>query len=71
MYGLLAGVIRMILDFSFPEPLCMEADQRPWLVRAAVYLVISSYLATLYISTYLHCCRCGLSTTCTSLRASS
>ena len=36
MYGLLAGVIRMILDFSFPEPLCMEADQRPWLVRAAV-----------------------------------
>ena len=34
MYGLLAGVIRMILDFSFPEPLCMEADQRPWLVRA-------------------------------------
>ena len=38
MYGLLAGVLRMILDFSFPEPLCMEADQRPWLVRAAVYL---------------------------------
>ena len=41
MFGLLAGVIRMILDFSFPEPLCMEADQRPWLVRAAVYLVSS------------------------------
>ena len=41
MYGLLAGVIRMILDFSFPEPLCMEADQRPWLVRTAVYLVSS------------------------------
>ena len=27
--GLLIGVVRMVLDFSYRAPLCMEIDERP------------------------------------------
>ena len=32
MIGLIIGVLRMILDFSYREPLCMEKDTRPSIV---------------------------------------
>jgi hypothetical protein len=32
MFGLVIGVIRMIMDFSYPAPLCMEEDTRPAIV---------------------------------------
>ena len=32
MAGLVIGVIRMILDFSYPAPLCMQEDTRPSIV---------------------------------------
>jgi hypothetical protein len=32
MFGLVAGVIRMILDFTYREPLCMEEDHRPAII---------------------------------------
>jgi hypothetical protein len=33
MFGLMVGLVRMILDFSFKEPLCMEMDNRPLIVK--------------------------------------
>jgi hypothetical protein len=33
MFGLMVGLVRMILDFSFKEPLCMEMDNRPFIVK--------------------------------------
>ena len=32
MIGLIIGVLRMVLDFSYKEPLCMESDTRPFIV---------------------------------------
>ena len=48
MYGLTAGVIRMVLDFSFPEPMCMELDTRPAIVKDVHYMYFASGL---FIST--------------------
>ena len=48
MYGLTAGVVRMILDFCFPEPMCMELDTRPGIVRGVHYMY---FAAGLFIST--------------------
>jgi hypothetical protein len=33
MFGLLVGLVRMVLDFSYREPLCMEIDDRPFIVK--------------------------------------
>jgi hypothetical protein len=32
MFGLVVGAIRMVLDFTYREPLCMEEDLRPAIV---------------------------------------
>ena len=34
MYGLTVGLVRMVLDFTYPEPLCLEVDHRPALVKS-------------------------------------
>ena len=43
MAGLLVGVIRMILDFVYPAPLCGEIDSRPGVVKFH-YLYFASFL---------------------------
>ena len=43
MIGLIIGVIRMVMDFSYPEPLCMEHDTRPSIV-ANVSLLLCHYI---------------------------
>ncbi|XP_040503818.1 sodium/myo-inositol cotransporter 2 isoform X6 [Gallus gallus] len=43
--GLLMGVIRMVLDFIFPEPQCGERDTRPGVLRYMHYLYFSMVLA--------------------------
>lgn len=56
MTGLLMGVIRMILDFSFPAPHCVEEDTRPWIVAKVHYMYFAAFsfwmtgLAALVIS---------------------
>ena len=32
MVGLVIGIIRMVMDFAYPAPLCMNEDLRPALV---------------------------------------
>ncbi|XP_023338850.1 sodium/myo-inositol cotransporter [Eurytemora carolleeae] len=48
MYGLVVGLVRMILDFSFKEPNCMEQDNRPSIVSKVHYMY---FAAGLFIST--------------------
>ena len=40
MYGLTVGLVRMVLDFTFPEPLCLELDDRPALVKSVSCLSV-------------------------------
>merc|ERR1712142_769324 len=37
------GVIRMVLDFSFTAPLCMEEDTRPWIVTKFHYMYFAAF----------------------------
>ena len=37
MFGLVVGVFRMVLDFSYREPLCMEEDTRPAFIGQVRY----------------------------------
>ena len=48
MVGLVIGLGRMLLDFSFPSPLCMEADERPAVVSKFHYM---SFAAALFWAT--------------------
>jgi len=50
MFGLTVGVIRMILDFTYKAPLCMELDERPWIVSSIHYMY---FAAGLFFSTGL------------------
>ncbi|NWV01943.1 SC5AB protein, partial [Upupa epops] len=43
--GLLLGVIRLVLDFIYPEPRCDESDLRPSVVKYMHYLYFSMVLA--------------------------
>uniref|UniRef100_A0A8C5GBE2 Sodium/myo-inositol cotransporter 2 n=1 Tax=Gouania willdenowi TaxID=441366 RepID=A0A8C5GBE2_GOUWI len=43
--GLTVGVIRMILDFVYPAPLCFEKDERPAVLRYIHYLYFSMLLS--------------------------
>ena len=61
MYGLTVGLVRMILDFTFREPLCMELDERPAIVKSVSEVILSDCLTT----------PTRRSTTCTSQPASS
>ena len=38
MCGLVAGAVRMVLDFTYREPLCMEEDNRPAIVSQVTYV---------------------------------
>ncbi|NXX81100.1 SC5AB protein, partial [Urocolius indicus] len=44
--GLLIGVIRLVLDFIYPEPLCDETDLRPSVLKYMHYLYFSVVLST-------------------------
>lgn len=49
--GLVLGVIRMILDFTFTEPQCGEQDTRPAVVKDIHYLYFSMILSTVTLAT--------------------
>lgn len=53
MLGLLMGIIRMVLDFIFPEPQCGERDTRPGVLRYMHYLYFSMVLAAVSTLTVL------------------
>ncbi|XP_012872477.1 PREDICTED: sodium/glucose cotransporter 4 [Dipodomys ordii] len=47
MFGLAAGVLRMILEFSYPAPACGEVDKRPAIVKDFHYLYFALFLCGL------------------------
>ena len=47
MVGLSVGVVRMILDFVYPEPGCGEADDRPLVVARIHYMYFALMLCVL------------------------
>ena len=50
MIGLIIGVLRMVMDFSYPEPLCMEHDTRPSIVaNVSLSLLVTTLQANLYL----------------------
>ncbi|NWI55458.1 SC5AB protein, partial [Calyptomena viridis] len=51
--GLLLGLIRLVLDFIYPEPRCDEADGRPGVVKYMHYLYFSMVLAAISTLTVL------------------
>ncbi|XP_064009414.1 sodium/myo-inositol cotransporter 2 isoform X3 [Pogoniulus pusillus] len=51
--GLLLGVVRLVLDFIYPEPRCDEPDLRPGVVKYMHYLYFSMVLATISTLTVL------------------
>ncbi|XP_040444998.1 sodium/myo-inositol cotransporter 2 isoform X2 [Falco naumanni] len=51
--GLLLGVIRLVLDFIYPEPQCGETDRRPDVVKYMHYLYFSMVLAAISTFTVL------------------
>ena len=44
MVGLVFGLGRMLLDFSFPSPLCMDVDERPAVVSQFHYMYFAAAL---------------------------
>jgi len=44
MVGLIVGVFRMMSDFSQPAPLCMEEDERPWMIADVHYMYFAAFL---------------------------
>ncbi|NXQ94722.1 SC5AB protein, partial [Sagittarius serpentarius] len=51
--GLLLGIIRLVLDFIYPEPQCGETDLRPGVVKYMHYLYFSMVLAAISTLTVL------------------
>ncbi|KYO41096.1 sodium/myo-inositol cotransporter 2 isoform X1 [Alligator mississippiensis] len=45
--GLLLGLIRMVLDFIYPQPQCSQPDTRPAVVKYVHYLYFSMILAAI------------------------
>lgn len=43
--GLLLGLIRLVLDFIYVQPLCDQLDERPAVVRDVHYLYFSMILS--------------------------
>ena len=43
MAGMLIGVVRMVLDFSYKAPLCTEEDTRPWIVGQVHYMYFAAF----------------------------
>ena len=48
MTGLLFGLVRMFLDFSFPSPLCMDVDARPVFISQFQSLHYMYFAAALF-----------------------
>uniref|UniRef100_A0A8C9AC14 Sodium/myo-inositol cotransporter 2 n=1 Tax=Prolemur simus TaxID=1328070 RepID=A0A8C9AC14_PROSS len=44
--GLLLGLIRLVLDFIYAQPLCNQPDERPAVVKSIHYLYFSVILST-------------------------
>nr|XP_020137006.1 sodium/myo-inositol cotransporter 2 isoform X1 [Microcebus murinus] len=44
--GLLLGLIRLVLDFIYAQPLCDQPDERPAVVKSVHYLYFSVILST-------------------------
>lgn len=53
-FGTIFGIVRLVIDFTFPDPVCGEEDTRPSLVRDVHYLhfaIISALLTSIIIIT--------------------
>lgn len=48
MVGLVIGIVRMVMDFAYPAPLCMEEDLRPSIVSQVRYILNMSYTGLKY-----------------------
>lgn len=44
MFGLVIGMTRMVLDFSYTSPKCHEVDERPALVGQIHYMYFAAFL---------------------------
>ena len=44
--GTIVGLLRMTMDFTFPDPVCGEVDTRPSYVKDVHYLHFAVILAT-------------------------
>ena len=47
MVGFLAGIIRMILDFTYAAPACNEEDTRPSIVKDVHFFYVALILFVL------------------------
>lgn len=47
MFGLAVGIVRMVLEFSYPAPACGEADRRPAVLKDFHYLYFALLLCGL------------------------
>lgn len=37
------GIIKMIIDFTYSSPLCIEEDTRPWIVSKVHYMYFAAF----------------------------
>jgi len=44
MVGFVAGIIRMVLDFSYPAPACNDVDTRPAIVKNVHFFYVALLL---------------------------
>lgn len=44
MIGMVTGVIRMVLDFIYVEPVCGEQDTRPPIVKDVIFNILKIIL---------------------------
>lgn len=51
--GLLLGIVRLVLDFIYPEPQCGDSDSRPGVLKYMHYLYFSMVLAAISTLTVL------------------
>ncbi|XP_043833356.1 sodium/myo-inositol cotransporter 2 isoform X3 [Dromiciops gliroides] len=51
LVGLLIGMIRLVLDFIYPEPQCDHVDERPGVVKYVHYLYFSMILSAITLIT--------------------
>ncbi|NP_001103892.1 sodium/myo-inositol cotransporter 2 [Sus scrofa] len=49
--GLLLGLVRLVLDFIYPQPRCDQPDERPAVVRDVHYLYFSMILSSVTLVT--------------------
>ena len=47
MFGLVVGILRMILEFSYSAPACGEVDRRPGVLKDCHYLYFALLLSGL------------------------